>query len=216
VFYVPARNQPLMRSTLPTSHGFRPLPTPGAPPISNPLPPGGESTFAENFAFVATIDASPYACVPAAIKYRRERLGGEREIARYMTALAGRGGGIVAGVLGTSVMENEERTLGKCAFANVALPLDARSLLALVPGRPGEDEAALERLGNEVMQWMQRVIVREHGTFMALNWHGGRWWVRLSAQVYLEEADFERAGEILKEVCGRVEKGEFLEGAAKL
>jgi hypothetical protein len=200
-----------MRSSIPTSHGFQPLPTPGAPPISNPLPLGDKSAFVENFAFVATIDASPYACVAAAIKYRRERLGGEREISRYMGALARSGGRIVAERLGTRVMENEEGTLGACAFSNVALPLDASRLVALAERRAAAGEKAPQTLAIDVVQWMSRVISREYKTFMALNWHGHEWWVRLSAQVYLEDADFERAGSILKEVCKRVERGDFLE-----
>jgi hypothetical protein len=34
-------------------------------------------------------------------------------------------------------------------------------------------------------------------------------WVRLSGQIYLEVRDFEWVGERLKELCGRVKKGEF-------
>jgi hypothetical protein len=202
-----------MRSSLPTSHGFVPLPAAGATPISNPLPPGSKSPFVENFAFVATIDASPYVCVPAAIAYRRE-LGGEAAIAGYTKALARTGGEIVARRLGTKVMENEEGTLGDCAFSNVALPLDAGALLARARGAAnGGDEAGKEELGNVVVQWMSKIVVREYDAFLAFFWYGGGWWVRLSAQVYLDEADFERSGEIMKEVCARVEKLEFLEEA---
>jgi hypothetical protein len=39
--------------------------------------------------------------------------------------------------------------------------------------------------------------------------------VRLSAQVYLEIGDFERAGRALGEVCERAGKGEFLTVAEK-
>jgi selenocysteine lyase/cysteine desulfurase len=53
VFYVPERNQPLVRSTLPTSHGF--VPKGGFKGLSNPLPPSSKSEFVNNFEFIGTI-----------------------------------------------------------------------------------------------------------------------------------------------------------------
>lgn len=216
VFYVPKRNQRLIRSSLPTSHGFVAVLKPGTPAITNPPPPANTNPFVEKFAFVATVDTSPYASVPAAIDYRRT-LGGERAIAAYLVDLARRGGRAAKDVLGTDVLENEEGTLGKCAFANVRLPLDADELLVLVHGRrvpEAAEEAATAKaqLRNALVQWMPRVIARDYDTFMSLFWYGGNWWVRLSAQVYLEVSDFEWAGRILLKVCERAKKGEFLEG----
>jgi hercynylcysteine S-oxide lyase len=153
---------------------------------------------------VGTIDYSPYLVVPAAITYRAENLGGEDAIAAHLKALARQAGALVAESLGTWVLENEEGTLGNCAFSNVRLPLDVQELLK-VSGAP--DEASI---GAKIRDWMSLVVVNEYSSFMAFMWYAGAWWVRLSAQVYLELEDFERAAEILKEVSERVKNGEFL------
>nr|POE85390.1 hercynylcysteine sulfoxide lyase [Quercus suber] len=211
LFYVPVRNQHLMRSTLPTSHNFLPVPQDGKPAINNPLPPSDKSAFVANFEFVGTIDNSPYLCVPAALQWRRKvtlhprapaepgKLG-EAAIMSYNCALARRGGAIAAAALGTEVLENDQGTLGNCAFSNVRLPLDAVAL-ADVRGDVGR--------AIEVAQWMSRVLVDEYETFLALIFYGGKWWVRLSAQIYLTESDFEWCAQVLKQVCARVERGEW-------
>lgn len=62
-----------------------------------------------------------------------------------------------------------------------------------------------------VLNWICSTLVKEFNTFMAIVWYGDAWWVRFSAQVYLEEEDFEWAAQVLKGVCERVMKGEFLE-----
>ena len=58
--------------------------------------------------------------------------------------------------------------------------------------------------------WVSRRMVEEHKTFMALIFYGGHWWVRFSAQVYLEIANFEVAAKILDQLCARVRAGEFV------
>lgn len=64
--------------------------------------------------------------------------------------------------------------------------------------------------GFAVRDWMNRVMVDEYGTFLQTFWYDGKWWVRLSAQVYLDMRDFEWAAETLKTVCKRVEKGDWM------
>jgi hypothetical protein len=54
-------------------------------------------------------------------------------------------------------------------------------------------------------------LVDEYSTFIAIIFYAGAWWARLSAQVYLSMEDWEWAGNVLKEVCARVSKGEALE-----
>ena len=56
---------------------------------------------------------------------------------------------------------------------------------------------------------MLETLMAEYKTFVALFVYGGRWWARLSAQVYLELEDFEWAGRTLKEVCERAARGEY-------
>lgn len=41
--------------------------------------------------------------------------------------------------------------------------------------------------------------------------HAGAWWVRLSAQVYNELEDFAKVGQVLKEVCDKIRRGEMME-----
>lgn len=125
VFYVPVRNQHLMRSTLPTSHGF--VPKAGNTLVS-PLPPSAKSEYISNFEFIGTLDNSPYLCIPAALAWREKvvwkDLRGEDAVIGYGQYLAERAGEIVSKILGTEVLQNEEGTLTKCHFANVRLPLD--------------------------------------------------------------------------------------------
>jgi hypothetical protein len=211
---VKTEHHDLIRSTVPTSHGFIARPKPGAAAAISPLPKSDKAPFVTNFEFIGTIDNAPYLCVPAAIEYRRTRLGGEDAVRDYLFGLARRGGQAVSRILGTETLENEEGTLGDCAFANVRLPLEIQSVVEAGRGSGlGETELAIA-----ARDWMARAIVDEYDAFIALMWYGGAWWARLSAQVYLELSDFERGGRILLEVSERATKGEFLKksGASKL
>ncbi|KAG7288361.1 Glycosylphosphatidylinositol (GPI)-anchored cell wall endoglucanase [Staphylotrichum longicolle] len=191
VFYVPLRNQPLIRSTLPTSHGF--VPRAAGEKRFNPLPPSAKSEFVNNFEFVGTVDNSPYLCVKDGIKWREEVLGGEKRIIDALTALAREGGQKVADILGTEVLDNASQSLTRCSMVNVALPLPE----------------SLESDKSDVINWILRTLIDEYKTFVALYFYRGRFWARLSAQVYLELDDFEWAGQTLKTVCERAAKGEY-------
>ncbi|KAK6441287.1 hypothetical protein LTR95_002480 [Oleoguttula sp. CCFEE 5521] len=203
LFYVPVRNQHLMRSTLPTSHGFVPQPTgDGSAAQINPLPPGKNSAYVENYKFAGTLDNSPYLCVPAAIEWRKKLTWqgkhGEDAICGYLDYLAQKAGKLVSTKLGTDILDNDERTLTKCFFNNVRLPLDYQ-----------RDAAGDFATAVTIAQWMSRVLVEEYDTFMAFLVHGDSWWVRLSAQVYLVEEDFEWSAAVLEKLCARVKEGEW-------
>jgi selenocysteine lyase/cysteine desulfurase len=214
VFYVPLRNQHLIRSSLPTSHGFIPKEDTtgekkkGQRRPKNPLPPSSKSPFVNQFEFVGTVDNAPYLCVADSIRWREEVLGGEERIRRELTELARQGGEKVAQMLGTEVLDNESRSLTRCSMVNVALPLAVEpeegktAPEGVVAVLPQSDTAA-------VREWILETLMDEYKTFVALFVYGGRWWARLSAQVYLEMDDFEWAGRTLKEVCERVAKGEY-------
>ncbi|KAK3715751.1 hypothetical protein LTR37_006976 [Vermiconidia calcicola] len=201
VFYVPERNQHLMRSTLPTSHGF--VPTDGGA-INNPLPPTSKSDFVNSFEFVGTLDNSPFLCVPDALEWRSKVTWndkqGEEAIFAYNLHLARRSGQIVSGILGTEVLENKQGTLGDCNFANVRLPLSFKDLAE-------SDPAKAARIG----QWIVKTLVADYQTFIAMVFYDESWWMRLSSSVYLTEHDFEWAGQVLKDVCDRVRKEEWKE-----
>lgn len=117
VFYVPLRNQGLIRSTVPTSHGFVPREN-GEKARFNPLPPSTKSVFVNAFEFVGTLDNAPYLCVRDSIEWRERVLGGEERILEYQESLARQGGRKVAEILGTKVLENE-RTLGSGGWVPV-------------------------------------------------------------------------------------------------
>lgn len=203
VLYVPVRNQALMRSTLPTSHGF--IPRPGASAgLPNPLGASSKSEFIANFEFVGTLDSSNYVVVPEAIKWREEVCGGEKAIIEYSTNLAREGGKLVADILGTHILENSTNTITDCCMVNVALPLDFKL------GRvPGEDTVKPESVLAAVA-WLDDTMVDEYKTFIAIFYFQNQWWARLSGQIYLDLSDFEWTGKALKELCERAAaKGEF-------
>lgn len=79
--------------------------------------------FVELFAFVATIDPTPYLCIPEALRFRQVVCGGEERIRKYCEDIAQIGGQRVAQILGTEVMQNSTHTLTNCSFVNVRLPL---------------------------------------------------------------------------------------------
>ncbi|KAI8953112.1 pyridoxal phosphate-dependent transferase [Xylaria longipes] len=186
VFYVPLRNQHIIKSAIPTSHGY----VPRSGTRFNPLPPSKKSAFVNNFEFVGTVDSSPFVCVKEAIEWRKRVLGGEVKIMEYTQTLAQEGGRAVARILGTEVLENESQTLSRCSMTNIALPID------------------VEIASISTQDWMMRTMVKEYKTFIALIIHAGRLWARLSAQVYLDMEDFEWAGHMLLELCERVKRGE--------
>ncbi|KAH3911731.1 hypothetical protein HBI56_139980 [Parastagonospora nodorum] len=206
IFYVPVRNQHLIRSTLPTSHGFAPRnSTIGSPFPKSGFPNTSQNAHVANFEFVGTIDNAPYLCVPAALAWR-EKLGGEDVIMKYCQTLAREGAKLVAKELGTEVMENKTGTLGAdCCLANIRLPI------AVAKAKEYAAAAGIEEadVGGEVRDWMHKTSLDDHGTFLQTMFHGGAWWARLSGQVYLEMADMAWAAETLKKIIVRVEAGEW-------
>ena len=201
VFYVPKRNQAMIRSSLPTSHGFVPISRDGVPSkIWNPMPTGDKNAFVQMFEFVATIDPSPYFCIETALKFRQEACGGENKIMKYIETVSDEAGQRMAAIFGTEVMENEEQTLNRSAFSNVRLPLEVGSS----SGQIAEEDKS------KVMFWMAARLLEDYDTFVALYFHAESFWVRISGQIYLELDDFSRGSEAIQELCKRAQKGEYL------
>jgi hercynylcysteine S-oxide lyase len=207
VLYVPEKNQHLIRSSLPTSHGFAPK---TASTRTNPLPPSSKSEFVNNFEFVGTIDNTNYLVIPEAIKFREEVCGGEKAIMEYNSKLAREGGKVVAKMLGTIILDNSTSTLTDCCLVNVLLPLEINA--SKVSGKNCFDPGN----GMLVAQWIQETLIEDFKTFIPIYFFQGNWWARLSGQIYLELADFEWAGIILKTICERAGKGEFLKVSKNL
>ena len=60
--------------------------------------------------------------------------------------------------------------------------------------------------------WMEKTLVDEFNTFVAIYEYDGKLWTRISGQIYLELKDFEWLGGVLKSLCERVRSGESLGG----
>ena len=208
VFHVPRRNQHLIRTTLPTSHGFVPRPRASGTEITNPLmtDSSAKSPFALLFEYVATLDVCPYICVEEALKFRRQVCGGEEKIMTYCEGISSEAGRLAVEILGTEVMENETKTLTKCAFTNVRLPLE-------IGDGPGQ---ILEKDMYLVAVWMTAIVVRESDIYLPVYFHARKFWIRFSGQIYLELGDFEKGARALKRLCERVKSGEYLQGKARL
>jgi hypothetical protein len=156
------------------------------------------------FEFVATFDYTPYLCVPAALEFRRKICGGEDAIRSYCFNIARQGGHRAAEILGTETMGSGFRgsRMGECCFANVKLPLNFQKNVK-------EDGKILKvEDAAKIGKWINVTALKEFDTYLQMAFHAGNMWVRLSGQIYLEVRDFEWVGERLKELCGRIERGE--------
>ncbi|OAL72432.1 hypothetical protein A7D00_3432 [Trichophyton violaceum] len=225
VFYVPQRNQHLIRTTVPTSHGFVPVPRimktgselgeedgPFAKPIDAFF---AQSDFELQFEFIGTNDDLPYLCVPDAMKYRQEVCGGEEKIMQYCQTLAFEAGNRVARIWGADVLSEfcssgghldvtkEKRSeFRKCAFANVRLPITLVDDQNVPQGRIAKAEWPVVRMADAVptCRAMEQRLVLKHSTMSPCYVHAGSIWTRLSAQVYLEVSDFEWLASVFKKI----------------
>ncbi|MCJ1478106.1 hypothetical protein MMC13_006782 [Lambiella insularis] len=205
--HVPIHNQHLIRSSLPTSWGFQPMPKPPNDSIEkpkeiiNPLPASTQPPFIAMFDWVGTHDNISYLCVPSAISFRSTICGGEERIMSYCRMLALEGGDRAAEILGTEVMDNSTHSMRDCAFANIRLPLRIGEGNGMV--REGDKMA--------VAQWLGVRGTEEWETYFAVVLYRQQWWWRFSAQIFLEVADAEWGARVLKGLCERIRGGEWLE-----
>lgn len=216
VLYVPSRNHHLIRTSLPTSWGYQPLSH--GESVSR-----GEKDFGELFKKVSTVDPTPYVCVEEALKFRELACGGEVTIREYCEHIAQAGGKRMAEIMGTEIMENKTRTLHRCCFVNVRLPLVVTKGAASYDTRvePAHEQGVMNSQANnvisyiretdatEIVQWMTERSIKDYETMIPVKFYGGEIWCRISGQIYLELQDFEWAAYRLREMCERVSKGEF-------
>ncbi|KAI8071803.1 pyridoxal phosphate-dependent transferase [Gongronella butleri] len=150
---------------------------------------GADNTsFEKEFAVWSTAemaDFSPFLIFLLALKYR-ESLGGEEVIMAHNHDLAVRGGALVAKILNTKVLENDEGTL-TAAMVNVELPITNTTT-------PDAELASI---------FMKKVIYDHHVMAPAYKLCG-KWYVRLCAQVYVTLDDFETTGHALAKVCEEI------------
>lgn len=213
VFHVPLRNQHLIGTTIPTSHGFIPKQKLNDLSKMTESPhPASKSPFELLFQNVAITDDTPYLTIPAALQYRSRIPGGEHGISNYIREIAFHGGNLVAQILETEVLgePNHEQTgpcrIRDCAFANVRLPfmISDCSSKTMAEERPNElsNWRVLSTLqAMKVAKWLQDELVAHHSTSVPAFIHNSALWVRVSGQIYLELEDFEWLGHVLKGVC---------------
>jgi hypothetical protein len=211
---VPFKNQHLIRTSLPTSHGYSYLTKPSTHPSTSR--DGEKTPFVHLFEFVATIDYSPYLCVPAALDFRNRICGGEAKIRDYCYRLALTGGRLVASILRTHTLDNgreqnmEMNSTGQCCFANVALPLNFRTTRGdgCEGGNAGGEKTFDVEDAGKVGAWINKTAVEEYDTYLQIAFHSGYLWVRLSGQIYLETKDFEWVAHKLNVLCQRLKDEE--------
>ena len=164
------------------------------------------------FWWAATIDMSPYLCIPEALKFRSEVLGGEAGIRQHCFTLAREGGKLIAEKLGTAVMDNSTRTMSQCCFTMVRLPLVFEGSDDAVKHHAEVNEYAEAALlspedGPGIVKWIMEKLMTEYNTWIPGKFYRGQAWVRISAQTYLSIEDFAWAAETLSALCKRVEAG---------
>ncbi|KAK7539435.1 pyridoxal phosphate-dependent transferase [Phyllosticta citribraziliensis] len=216
VMYASPRVHHLIRSTLPTSHGWQPLPSTTTTPSPEPALYNASASFSAPFELPGTTDPTPYLCVRAALAYRSTALPGEAAIHAHHVSLARAAGAALAQRLGTRVLSNAalnasgRDTLGACAFSNVLLPLSSEKAREAGATRLGRGvDAAATNAG--VLRWVSEEVMRVGGTFVAIIEYWGEWWVRLSGSVFLEVQDVVGVAGVLEDVCRRAEEGQWVE-----
>ncbi|KAI9255202.1 pyridoxal phosphate-dependent transferase [Phascolomyces articulosus] len=138
--------------------------------------------FEQEFWNYGAHDHCTFLCVGPAIEYRKS-LGGEDAIREYCHNLAVEGGNLVAERLGTQVMDNQDHTLIG-SMVNVEIPLYPKTLR--------DDEVTT--------QFINKIIYEQNCMTPAFK-HNGKWWVRLSAQIYNDITDFEYGAKAIEKVC---------------
>ncbi|KAL7935766.1 PLP-dependent transferase [Trichoderma chlorosporum] len=205
ILYVALKNQHLMRSSIPTSHGFQPLPEilQSKQYLSPYEPPAFKNPFVFQFSYTGTIDNGPPLCIPAAMSFRKDICGGEEAIQAYCRGLARDGEKRAVEILETRTLPMTEEK--RVAFANVQLPLKFSTF-----AEAQEDSIPLTDIP-KVINFILEHLAQDYNTFVNIAFISGSLWARFSAQIYLELKDFEYGANALKELCQRVAKGDYLE-----
>ena len=107
-----------------------------------------------------------------------------------MHDLAVKGGEVAAKILGTEVMENDDKSL-TAAMVNIRIPLI----------KPNISDAA-------VVQAFIDKLLYEHNCMAPVYKHNSLWYTRFSAQVYNDISDFESIAKAILVVCKELESTE--------
>ncbi|KAJ3414745.1 hypothetical protein HDV05_006084 [Chytridiales sp. JEL 0842] len=154
----------------------------------------GNSDWRSGFHWTGTVDVCNYVSVVEALKFR-QWLGGEQKVMDYNKKVAVQGGELVAKMWGTFVLKGPEgtgeRTSGHGLYAS------------MVNVRVPETET-VRKGGDEFMSKIQERLMREYMCSAQVFKHVDAWYVRFSAQVYVDLDDFEKVGRILLDMFNGV------------
>lgn len=192
VFYVPERNQHLLPSPLGTSRGFV-----AKSERENMSDADKKTYFARNFEFTGARDASAWLAVKDALEWRENVLGGEERIMDYLVELNKTGGQRIANRLGTFVMNNSDGTMTDCAMSNVALPIWVG---AKGEGAKDSDVVLPLKALDKAMMWIFKLMMDQYRTSMPPFIHGNRFYIRVSAQIYIDLRDYDFAATIAEHI----------------
>ncbi|KAG0283080.1 hypothetical protein BGZ96_012551 [Linnemannia gamsii] len=135
--------------------------------------------FENEFSWSGTLDYSTILSIEGALEFRKQY--GEDAIIHYCHRLAVEGGAKMAEILGTNVLTPHEHQVGN--MVNVRLPI--------------------KNINDPKLQtpdYLIRLLLDKYNLFTPSFKHGGYFWTRVSAQIYLELSDFEHLGRVWKEV----------------
>ncbi|KAH9480077.1 Hercynylcysteine sulfoxide lyase [Psilocybe cubensis] len=167
ILYVPLRNQEIINSTV-------------TPPLTYPTPGKRPSSFVSKFYWNGSTDLMSVLSIEYAIAFRKY-IGGEKKINDYCHELALKGGRCVAAILKTEVMSSDriaEELIGN--MVNVSLPIHQ----SIKPS-------------GEIYLLYQNTFLSTYKMFAPIFYYRGKWWVRISAQIYNDIDDFKKLGENL-------------------
>jgi selenocysteine lyase/cysteine desulfurase len=142
------------------------------------------SGFQEEFFWTGTMDYSPYLTVPAALEFRKN-LGGEEAVRKYNHELAVEGGNYLASKFATRVLQDEDQ-IGN--MVDVQLPLK------------NHDDPRLT-----VKFWTDKLL-KKYSLYAPPYKHNGRWWIRVSAQIYTDMDDFQKAADVFLAICSQINR----------
>lgn len=106
---------------------------------------------------------------------------------KYNHDLAVKGGQVAAKILGTEVMENEDKSL-TVNMVNVRIPLTHTT-----------------KSDAEIINLFIDKMLYEHQCMAPVYKHNNTWYTRLSAQVYNDITDFELVAKALLAICNELE-----------
>ncbi|KAJ7046121.1 pyridoxal phosphate-dependent transferase [Mycena alexandri] len=151
----------------------------------HPSPTTGEvGTFVLRFFFPGTLDVTIPLSVNDALDFR-EWLGGEEKINEYCHRLAIDGGQRLAKIMGTAVLEGPEEQLANMVNVELPLPSSLRPSIS-------------------IYFQLQRLLLDKHHMYATQFYHNGKWYTRVSAQIFNEVSDFEKLGAAWLDICREV------------